>query len=105
MVVAGTVEVHVTNSEGVDEVVATLGPKEVFGERALIQDCERSATIRSQTAVDVVCLPRKAFRTLIGQFPVLESYFEEIMHTRFPELFASQGLQERMDSAHNPPKR
>jgi len=97
MVVTGTVEVHIIDEAGEDQVVATLGPKEVFGERALIQDCERSATIRSQTAVEVVCLPRKAFRTLIGQFPVLEDHFETLMRARFPELFANKGLQEALD--------
>jgi NADH dehydrogenase len=102
MVVSGTVEVFSVNEEGQEQSITTLGPKEVFGERALLQDCERGATIRCQNAVEVICLPRKAFRTLIGQFPVLENHFETLMRARFPELFTDKSLQETLDSESSP---
>ena len=86
LVVSGTVEVYEPEEDGTERLVTTLGPKQVFGERALLQDCNRAATIKSQTVVEVVCLPRNAFRTLMGQFPVLESHFDQLMQERFPEL-------------------
>lgn len=79
MITAGTVEVLGAGEEGeADTVVATLGPKEVFGERALLEDTPRTASVRARTAVDVVVMSRADFRSMVGQFPVLHDYFQDL---------------------------
>ncbi len=81
---AGEVEVFNPTNEGAPErQVAVLGPGEVFGEKALIEDRQRSASVRALTAVDVLVVPRADFAALIGQFAVLRDYFDRLMSERY----------------------
>ena len=48
MIEKGEVEVLAkSGAEKADTVIATLGPREVFGERALLEDTERTASVRA----------------------------------------------------------
>jgi voltage-gated potassium channel len=53
------------------EVVTTLGPGAFFGEVALIGHTERNATVRAVTAVTLLSLPARSFRSLIGRYPTI----------------------------------
>ncbi len=77
-------EVEVREPDGA--LIATLGPGEVFGEKALLTDAPRTANVDAKTPVDVLVITRPGFAQLVSQFQPLESFFSEIMHKRYPEL-------------------
>jgi CRP-like cAMP-binding protein len=52
LVLDGLLDVYVN-----DQIVATLGPGAVLGERALLEGGRRTSTLRAQTAVKVACAP------------------------------------------------
>lgn len=51
------------------ETVNTLGPGQYFGELALLDGEPRSATVTSETDLDVAVLGLRMFRTLVREFP------------------------------------
>jgi CRP-like cAMP-binding protein len=62
--------------------LATLGPREVFGERALLEDTVRNATVRAATAVDVLVMSRADFAQLVENLPPLGDYFDGLLRER-----------------------
>lgn len=52
LVLDGLLDVYVN-----DQIVATLGPGAVLGERALLEGGRRTSTLKAQTAVKVACAP------------------------------------------------
>ncbi len=66
-----------------EETIAVLKRGEVFGEKALLQDTPRTATVRARTAVDTLVLSREDFGALLGQFEVLGAYFDRLMSERY----------------------
>jgi hypothetical protein len=62
----GRVNVTKRNSDGVDENVALLSQGDYFGERALMQNEARAATITAEGEVECLCLNREAFALLLG---------------------------------------
>jgi CRP-like cAMP-binding protein len=65
VVIEGEVELALPN----DRVVASLGPGDIFGEMALIDDKPRSATARAHTAVKVTPIDEKRFTYLVQNTP------------------------------------
>ncbi len=82
---AGEVEVY-TGDNGTEQLVTTFGKGDVFGEKALLMDAPRTATVRAKSAVDVLVMSRGDFRQMVEQFAVLDEYFDALMHKRYPEL-------------------
>ncbi|HEX5779443.1 MAG TPA: FAD-dependent oxidoreductase [Xanthobacteraceae bacterium] len=88
----GEVEVFQPAEEGKAETpVTVLARGAVFGERALIDDTPRTASVRAKTAVDVLVISRADFTALVCQFPVLEDYFEDLMRERYPGELPHEG--------------
>lgn len=86
----GEVEVFQPAENGSAETVVTvLGKDEVFGERALLEDTSRTASVRAKTAVDVLVISREDFTAMVCQFPVLDQYFEQLMKERYPDQLPS----------------
>jgi NADH dehydrogenase len=92
------VEVFQPADEGAAEaVVATLSRGEVFGEKALLDDAPRGASVRAKTPVDVLVMSRDDFAAMTGQFPVLSDYFGRLMKERYPDRLAEvASLADRM---------
>jgi CRP-like cAMP-binding protein len=85
IVKGGEVEVFQPSGIGAAEKpVATLVRGDVFGEKALLDDTARTASVRAKTAVDVLVISREDFTALVCQFPVLDDYFERLMRERYP---------------------
>ena len=82
----GEVEVFQPAENGSAEtIVATLGEGEVFGEKALLDDLPRGASVRARTAVDVLTMSRDDFVAIVDKFPPLDEYFEKLMKERYPD--------------------
>jgi NADH:ubiquinone reductase (H+-translocating) len=88
----GEVEVFMPSSPA--QILASLKQGDCFGEKALLTDAPRSACVRAKTAVDVMVVSRADFSSMIEQFPVLDQYFDELMHTRYPELLGDKSVKD-----------
>lgn len=77
-------EVEVVEPGG--QLLATLKNGECFGEKALLTDAPRTAHVRAKTAVDVLVVTREGFKALVSQFQPLETYFSDLMRSRYPDL-------------------
>jgi NADH dehydrogenase len=78
LIVSGSVEV--LGDDG--SVVARLGEKEAFGERALLEDTLRTASVRAKGPVDVLLISRSDFATLVAQLPPVAEYFRRLLADR-----------------------
>ncbi len=68
----GTVKIVLPSPEGEGEaIIATLGPGDFFGELALLDGAERSATAIAHQATTALVLRRDAFGQLIDTVPAL----------------------------------
>jgi len=82
VVVEGRVDV-LRGVPGRGEVVLrTLGPGECFGEIALVGQSARTATVRSQSSVNLLAVDRDAFQALFTNFPPLRGFFEQLIDAR-----------------------
>jgi CRP-like cAMP-binding protein len=63
------------------QVVATVGPGEMFGETALICHYLRNAMVRAQTELDLVAVNRESFHELL-RHPGFGGSIETLMKTR-----------------------
>ena len=69
---SGSVKIVLPSPEGEDEaIIATLGPGDFFGELALLDGAERSATAIAHEATTALVLRRDAFGQLIDTVPAL----------------------------------
>ncbi len=81
----GEVEVFQPASDGgTEEVITKLHKGDVFGEKALLEDTLRNASVRAKGAVDVLVISREDFTAMVCQFPVLDEYFDKLMKERYP---------------------
>jgi CRP/FNR family cyclic AMP-dependent transcriptional regulator len=71
VVAEGRVKVMVGSAEGEEMVLVTLGAPETFGELALVDGGERSATVEATEATELLVLTRSAFFDLMRKRPAL----------------------------------
>jgi NADH dehydrogenase len=71
MISSGRVEV-VRRTGANEQVLATLGPGQYFGEIALMQASERTATVRAVEDTVVLSIARKDFTALVQNLPLLQ---------------------------------
>ena len=70
-VLQGRLKVATSSAEGESVVLSILGPGEVFGEIALLDGAERSATVIAFEPCRLLVVPRAAFLGVIRDFPDL----------------------------------
>jgi CRP-like cAMP-binding protein len=71
MISSGKVEV-VRRTGANEQMLATLGPGQYFGEIALMQASERTATVRAVEDTAVLSIARKDFTALVQNLPILQ---------------------------------
>jgi NADH dehydrogenase len=97
LITAGEVEVIDPGDGGKPEqVIARLGPKDVFGERALLEDTPRTASVRAKGPVDLLVMSRSDFRSMVEHFPVLADYFDKLLRERHPTMVTARSLVENL---------
>jgi CRP-like cAMP-binding protein len=84
VILSGEVEVSADGAGA----VARLGARDVFGERALLEDTPRNATVRATRACDVLVLNRSEFHAMVRSLPVLSDYFLDLLRSRHPDALA-----------------
>lgn len=94
MIVNGEVEVFEPGdgrSKG-ERSLGKLGARDVFGEKALLEDTKRTASVRALGQVDVLVMSRRDFRSMVSQFPVLEEHFGKLLRERNPGAWEGREL-------------
>lgn len=79
MILEGTAAVSQTS-----ELVATLGPGDVFGEMALMQDLRRSADVVAVAPMRLAALMSWDFRETALRFPDFQRRVDEVVISRSP---------------------
>jgi CRP/FNR family transcriptional regulator/CRP/FNR family cyclic AMP-dependent transcriptional regulator len=69
VVASGRVKVSIPSTEGKEIIIATLGPGQIFGEMALIDDEPRSASVVAQLATSTYRIRRFEFERLLDSHP------------------------------------
>ena len=64
------------------QVVATLGPGDVFGEAGVLGKAQRNATVRASTPMRLITLTGWDLRRLRGRMPELEARLNALDSTR-----------------------
>ncbi len=73
--------VEISAGQGNARVFSRLGPAEIFGEMAIIEDRPRSATAKALEATEVYFLPRSEILALIERSPALkQALLQQISH-------------------------
>ena len=66
-----------------EKLLTKLGPKDIFGERAMLNQAKYNSSVRTVTAVDVLALSREEFNAIMDQFQVLKDHYKATQ----PEIF------------------
>ena len=69
VVIDGRLKALTTSTEGNEIVFNVMGPREVFGEVALLSESPRSATVRAIERCDLLVLDRRDFLTFLKRSP------------------------------------
>ncbi|HEX5695904.1 MAG TPA: ATP-binding protein [Acidimicrobiia bacterium] len=77
VVVSGELRVS-KRGQGRDVVLATLGPGEVVGEIALLDNAPRTASVTAATDATLIRIPADAFEALIGDSRVVRRMFRTV---------------------------
>jgi NADH dehydrogenase len=68
--------------DGQQNLIATLGPGDYFGEMALLNDVSRNATIRARTTMDVLVVSKNDFEALRSSIPAFGDVFRKLAKDR-----------------------
>lgn len=80
IMVGGRVQVE-RDEDGTVEVLRELGPYAFFGEVALLEDTERSASVKALEETECLLLPFWQFNVLVEQYPqVADVILREVIH-------------------------
>lgn len=71
-IIEGDANVELEGPSGKTRVVAKLGANDCFGERALLEDGPRTATVRATSRLSVVSLNRESFERLLAAMPDID---------------------------------
>jgi CRP-like cAMP-binding protein len=95
----GRVQVSVTSEGGTEEVpVATLGPRDFFGEMSLLAGDRRTATVRALEDTRVVVVDKDTFAGIIQENPAVAAEMATIYYTRTEELTGARQLAVDLDA-------
>lgn len=76
---------HRPAPDGPDVVLGELTSGQFFGEMALMQRCERRATVKCIEALDVVALNKREFNMLYSNMSMIRTDFERIVAQRLSD--------------------
>jgi CRP-like cAMP-binding protein len=82
IITRGKVAIVLQPPDGLDAVIDHLGPGDFFGEVGLLHQSRRMATVRAETAVDVMAMDYQTFRTWIEGSPLVAQEIEALAARR-----------------------
>ena len=85
IIITGGVDIIIHDKEGNQQVVATLGPGDYFGEMALLTGEPRSATVKTTEASEMFLLVQKDFDVILEKFPSISLSMGKVVSKRLRE--------------------
>jgi CRP-like cAMP-binding protein len=86
VVASGSVKIVLLSDDGEEAIIATLHPRDFFGELSLLDGAPRSATATAVEATETVSLPRQTFLEEIGRRPSLRDSLLRSLATELRRL-------------------
>lgn len=99
VVARGKVKIVVTSSDGKEFILATLGAGQVFGEMALLDPAPRSASVITETVVELLVLQHEEFHRLLESSPGISRKLLTIMSRRIRKANSKMESLAYMDVA------
>lgn len=94
IIIEGEVDVLIPTDAG-EISVAVLGPKQIFGEMAVLCDQPRTTAIAARSELRVLCLDRNTIFEMLREFPDISLEFIKVLANRLEvtsrELAAARG--------------
>ncbi|CAI2361263.1 unnamed protein product [Moneuplotes crassus] len=81
----GEVDVFVRDENQQNKFIQTLNPGEYFGEVALLKDCARTATVRSQGYSTCASLDSQTFEKLLDTYSFVKKTMEKKIHEKYQD--------------------
>src|SRR5207248_4934672 len=81
---------RVTDKDPHGEVLAILGPGSFFGERALLDDEPRVASVRARTAVEVLVLGKNVFTQISSALAPLRDALAQTLNRRAVDVWKNR---------------
>ncbi|MBI2920857.1 MAG: cyclic nucleotide-binding domain-containing protein [Planctomycetes bacterium] len=82
LIQSGQAEVVNVEADGAQKVIALLGPGQCFGEMSLLTGDVCSATVRAQSRLSALVLPRGDFERMLDHNPQLTRHFNRLLAER-----------------------
>ncbi|MBI5508042.1 MAG: cyclic nucleotide-binding domain-containing protein [Deltaproteobacteria bacterium] len=98
VIASGEVEISVAKEGGEAVVVANLGPGEVVGEIALLQDTPTTANVIARGQVGALFLPRADFQKVLEENPKAKEYLQTLSADRLKASAAAKDESEVLDA-------
>lgn len=71
IIVSGGVRIYVTTSEGKDVTISLLGPNEILGELAYLDEAKRSANVQTIKDTEMLAIRGDHFQKIIVRYPIV----------------------------------
>ncbi len=104
-VISGTVKISVSSADGRSAILNLIGPGEIFGEIAVLDDQPRTADATANTNCEIFVIDRREFLPFVRSQPALAMKFIELLCARLRwtsdqvEQIILQNLPGRLASA------
>ena len=85
IIITGKVDICIYSQDGTEQVVATLGAGDYFGEMALLTGETRSATVRASDESEMFLLYKDDFDVILERFPSISLSMGKIVSKRLRE--------------------
>lgn len=82
IITRGRVEIVMQPPDGLDEVIDEIGPGDYFGEVGMVQRRRRMATVRAQTAVDLMAMDYQTFMNWMNSAPEVADEIDAVIEER-----------------------
>ena len=92
IIITGKVDICIYTQDGAEQVVATLGPGDYFGEMALLTGETRSATVRTSEPSEMFLLHKEDFDVILERFPSISLSMGKIVSQRLRETLKKATL-------------
>src|SRR3954447_11635369 len=88
VIVSGSARVLRRADSGDEMPLASLGPGDTFGEIALLEDGDRTSSVRASSQVEALKLDRSVVRAVLESSPEIREHFEQhVARLRLRDLF------------------
>ena len=88
IIISGGVDIIINDQEGNEQVVASSGSGDYFGEMALLTGEPRSATVRTSEPSEMFLLEQKDFDVILEKFPSISLSMSKVVSKRLRETLS-----------------